>query len=213
MKKFKYGKEIMTIIIVLTAIALVSGLLLGVLNKYTAVDEDEVLKQRISKLYSSPVTPIDISGYQNIADTEIVNAFKAEDGAYIIESKSNKAYSSKGLNLIVIIKDGKVIKINGEGNSETPGLGTKALTDSYFQNFIGKTYAFFAGDEGSESQKGEVKIGWGFEKEEDEDGHSGATPSRQDIAAVSGATKSSNGVRNAVKAALAFYEYAEGGNE
>ena len=82
------------------------------------------------------------------------------------------------------------------------------MTDSYFQNFIGKTYAFFAGDEGSESQKGEVKIGWGFEKEEDEDGHSGATPSRQDIAAVSGATKSSNGVRNAVKAALAFYEGA-----
>ena len=125
MKKFKYGKEIMTIIIVLTAIALVSGLLLGVLNKYTAVDEDEVLKQRISKLYSSPVTPIDISGYQNIADTEIVNAFKAEDGAYIIESKSNKAYSSKGLKLIVIIKDGKVIKINGEGNSETRGWAPK----------------------------------------------------------------------------------------
>lgn len=217
MKDIKAGKEIVTIIIVLTAIAVVAGLLLGVMNKVTAVDETEALKAQIGELYTSPIKEIlDISAYNNIKDTEILNAFVAEDGAYIIKSKSKKAYSGSGLQLIVIIKSGKVLSINGEGNSETPGLGSKALTASYLQNYVGLSYDFFAGDEEVVQQGEGITIEWDLQVEDDTDAdsHSSATPSaNSEIAAVSGATKTSNGVKYAVKAALAFYEYMEGENE
>lgn len=217
MKDIKAGKEILTIIIVLTSIAVIAGLLLGVMNKVTAVDETEALKAQIGELYASPIKDIlDVSAYQNIKDTEILNAFIAEDGAYIVESKSKKAYSGKGLKLIVIIKDGKVSSINGEGNNETPGLGTKALADSYLQKFVGLSYAYFEDDEETVTRSDEgLTLEWGLQKDDgtDADSHSSATPSARDIEAVSGATKSSTGVKYAVKAALAFYEFTEGANE
>lgn len=217
MKDIKAGKEIITIIIVLTAIAVVAGLLLGVMNKVTAVDETEALKAQVKKLYASPIKEVlDISAYDNLQDTKILNAFVAEDGAYIIKSKSDKAYSGSGLQLIVIIKDGKVHSINGEGNSETPGLGSKALAQSYLQQYMGLSYDFFADDETTERSAEGIKLEWGFSREgdTDADSHSSATPSaNSEIEAVSGATKTSNGVKYAVKAALAFYDYMEGNNE
>ncbi len=216
MKSIKTGKEIVTIIIVLTAIAVVAGLLLGVMNKVTAVDETEALKAQIGELYTSPIKDIlDISAYENLKDTEILNAFVAEDRAYIIKSKSNKAYSGNGLQLIIIIKSGKVLSVNGEGNSETPGLGSKALTESYLKNYVGSSYASFAGDEEVTKSTEGITLEWGLQKDDetDADSHSSATPSATEVEAVSGATKTSNGVKYAVKAALAFYEHMEGENE
>lgn len=212
MKKLKFGKEILIIVVVLTAIAVASGLLLGVMNKLTYVDQTQALIDKIGELYDSPITQLDINGYQNPVDTEILNAFIADDGAYIIEAKSNKAYSSKGLKLIVIVKEGEVIAINGQGNSETPGLGTKALAESYLNRYVGLTSDYFKGSESDNSDAGSgIKLDWKLVK--DTNGDSGATPPSGEIEAISGATKSSVGVKEAVKAALTFYDYMEGNNE
>lgn len=213
MKKLKNGKEILIIVAVLTSIAIASGLLLGVMNKLTYVDQTQALIDKIGELYDSPITPLEIDDYNNIEDTEILNAFIADDGAYIVESKSDKAYSSDGLKLIVIIKEGKIVAINGKGNSETPGLGTKALDDNYLNNYIGIDYDYFSESSSYETDNDTgINIEWGLTTDTDDD--SSATPTAStEIEAISGATKSSNGVKYAVQAALAFYEYMEASNE
>ncbi len=211
MKKPKHTKEIVMIVVVLSAIAIVSGLLLGVMNKITYVDETKALIENIEKLYNSPITQLDIADYNNIVETEILNAFLAEDGAYIIESKSNKAYSSKGLKLITVIKEGKIIIIDGKGNSETPGLGTKALADTYLHQFIGLSYDYFDVEEEVNNPQSGLEYNWGIGVE-NQTGEGEATDD-DNIKAISGATKSSDAVKVALKAALAFYEYMEGGHE
>ncbi len=214
MKKPKENtQEILKIVIVLTVIALVSGLLLGIMNKVTYVDKQETLLKEIKSLYNAEIVQVDIADYQNLADTQILNAFCADDGAYIIESKSDKAYSSSGLKLIVVIKDGKVIKINGKGNSETPGLGSKALADSYLKQYIGIGYDYFDADQQQEQQLSspKLKIEWKLIKDEQSSNQTAITPT-DEITAISGATKSSDGVRYVIKAALAFYQSMEGNN-
>lgn len=217
MKNLKTGKEILIIVVVLTSIAMLSGLLLGVMNKVTYVDPTEALRERIGKLYDSPIETVDISDYQNISDTEILNAFVAEDGAYIIEAKSKKAYSSKGLKLIVIIKDGESISINGQGNSETPGLGSKALAVGYLNRYIGLPTTYFGADEDTNEEVGSgIKLLWGFQDYSTPTNtgvSEGINSDSGEVEAISGATKSSVGVKNAVKAAFAFYNYMEGENE
>lgn len=211
MKKSKDNKEIIKIVIVLTAIAVISGLLLGVFNKITYVDEEQLLLKEIKALYDADIERVDINDYQNPLDTQILSAFIADDKTYIIEAKSNKAYSSNGLKLIVVIKNGKVVKISGKGNSETPGLGTKALADSYLNQYVGLGYDYFETDEQTgeiEIQSG-VKYDWGLVVEQ-ESSEQAVISSSDNIVAISGATKSSDGVKYAVKAALAFYEYKEG---
>lgn len=217
MKGIKSGKEILIIVVVLTSIAMISGLLLGFMNKVTYVDETEALKEKIGKLYDSPITTIDIGDYENIADTKILNAFVADDGAYIIEAKSEKAYSSKGLKLVVIIKDGKSIKINGQGNSETPGLGSKALADSYLNRYIDMSTDYFKDSGDGEQEMGSgLRLVWGlqkFTKPNTDDIDEGIHGDSGEVEAISGATKSSVGVQYAVKAAFAFYNHMEASNE
>ena len=135
----------------------------------------------------------------------------AKDKAYIIESKSEKAYSSDGLKLIVIIKNGKVKKIDAKGNSETPGLGTKAFEDTYLNKFIGLSFQDMTTDDSSANENNGIEIIWGFDNIH---AQSGATPSTEideqiEFDTISGATKSSQGVINAVYAALRFYEFME----
>ena len=139
----------------------------------------------------------------------------AKDKAYIIESKSEKAYSSDGLKLIVIIKNGKVKKIDAKGNSETPGLGTKAFEDTYLNKFIGLSFQDMTTDDSSANENKGIEIIWGFDNIH---AQSGATPSTEideqiEFDTISGATKSSQGVINAVYAALRFYEFMEGAND
>lgn len=222
MKKYNSIKEILVIIAVLTGIAVVSGLLLGVMNKFTYVDETEALIEDIEKIYESPISEqINITDYENIEDTEILNAFIAENGAYIINSKSEKAYSSEGLKLLVIIKDGEIVASDGKGNDETPGLGTKALSEDYLENYEGISYDYFSDEEedGESNNSGDgIEFDWSLSIDiNSETGDtSGATSINEGsdrIDAISGATKSSVGVEYAIKAALKFYETMEGNNE
>lgn len=217
MKKLKIGKESYIILIVLTSIALISGLVLGLMNKITYVDETEALKAEIGKLYTSPIKEeINVESYSNIEYTQILNAFEAEDGAIIINSHSDKAYNSDGLSLLIIIKDGSITKIDGSGNGETPGLGSKALTTDYLNQFVGLNTHYYDNntaetDETAESGNDDsITLNWdlqtNFESGSD-DADSG------EIAGISGATKTSTGVRYSIKAACLFYNSLEVENE
>ncbi|MBO7156895.1 MAG: FMN-binding protein [Clostridia bacterium] len=187
MSKIKIEKESIRLIVVLAVIALVSSLLLAVINMFTQVDEEAKLREAIGEAYTSPLTEktFDLAGYENLEKTEILNVFEAEDGAIIILSKSTNCYnSSKGVQLLVIIKEDKIIDVISYSHSETPGLGTNALTDSYLGQYCAYSVYDFGYIEGRMT---------------------GATPIDKSVAAYTGATKTSNGVKDAVTAAARAY--------
>jgi Na+-translocating ferredoxin:NAD+ oxidoreductase RnfG subunit len=175
-------------IAVLCIIALMSALILSVVHRYTIVDEEAVLREKVGEVYpSSPVTTsVDVSSYRNIDNSVILNAFVAEDGAYIILSKSKKAYNSgTGITLIVVIKEGIILCVQNYLSSETPGLGTRALKESYLSQYVGVEANALA-------VRDQVEI---------------RDPNEQTVKIeyIGGATKSSPGVRISVTAAATFY--------
>jgi len=208
MHKPKLSAESVKIIVVLTVIALVAGLIIGVMNMVTYVSDEVQTQRSLEKVYpeAAIVETIEIAGYENLTDTEIKAAFKASDGAYIILSHSKKAYNSNGIDLYIVIKDGEIFRIDGSGNSETPGLGSKALTQNYLKTYyVGKTAEDFTDEDVSIADEDFI-VSWDLENDfTTSSGTSGG------VAAVSGATKSSKGVYAAVTAALRFYEKIKGG--
>ncbi|MBR2349605.1 MAG: FMN-binding protein [Clostridia bacterium] len=187
MRKIKIDKESIRLIVVLAVIALISSLLLAVINMFTQVDEAQKLRDAIGEAYSSPLTDrvFDLSNYENLEKTEVSDMFEAEDGAIIILSKSTNCYNaSKGVQLLVIIKEDKIIDIISYAHSETPGLGTNALTDSYLNQYCVYSVYDFGYVEGRLTD---------------------TTPVGKSVPAYTGATKTSNGVKDAVTAAARAY--------
>lgn len=182
MKKFSVNKDSVKLVIILACIALISSLLLATINIFTQVDEEAKLREAIGKAYSSPITEevIDFSSYDNIEKAEILKMFRAEDGAVVILSKSTNCYGAgTGISLIVIIKDNDIVKVTPYSHGETPGLGTNALTEEY----LGRYEALYVSD---------------FVLESVGNGNKG-------VENYTGATKSSNGVRDAVTNAVRAY--------
>lgn len=193
MTKISVNKDSVKLVIILACIALVSSLLLATINIFTQVDEEAKLRETIGNAYSSPITEevIDFSSYDNIEKAEILNMFKAEDGAVVILSKSTNCYGAgTGISLLVIIKGDDIVEVTPYSHGETPGLGTNALTDEYLAQYEALSISDFV-------------IGEAM----------GATPGGyKEVAKYTGATKSSNGVRDAVTNAVRAYVKVVRGN-
>ena len=134
-QKAFFKSESFKAVAVLAIIALVTSLILSVVYRFTAIDEAEAMRKKINDVYNAgTITPIDVSGYDNKADSVILNAFMAEDGACVVVSKTKKACNAaQGITLFVIIKDGRIAKVANYSSSETPGLGSKALEGAYLE--------------------------------------------------------------------------------
>lgn len=183
-KKEKRGMSpSLKIVVVLTAVALIAGLLLSVVHMFTQVDEEARFREKLGNLYGGALTDkaFDIAICTPTAESEIIGVYQAENGAAVILSKSKKAFdAATGIELIVIIKDRKVEAVYLNKAAETPGLGTKALTNAHLAKYAG--YSVDAFNTGGESIGTSVSV-----------------------PGVTGATKSSNGVRIAVEAAVRAY--------
>lgn len=172
---------------VLAIIALISSLTLSVVHKYTKVDQQARLLERIGEVYTAAqiTQELDINDYTNTDGSTIVNAFAADDGATIIVSKSHKAYNaSYGITLFVIVKDGKIAGVSNYLSSETPGLGTRALSENYLSQYVGIAASELAYQVSFKDPSSQSSV---------------------DIRYLTGATKSSAGVRTAVEAAATYY--------
>ena len=194
MKKISVNKDSVKLVIILACIALVSSLLLAVINLFTQVDEEAKLREAIGEAYPSPLTEevIDFSSYDNLEKAEILNMFRAEDGAVVILSKSTNCYGAgTGISLIVVIKGNDIVTISPYSHGETPGLGTNALTEEYLGRYEALNVSDFVID-----------------------GVTGTAPNNyKGVENYTGATKSSNGVRDAVTNAVrAYVKVAKEGN-
>ncbi len=187
MNKLSVNKDSVKLVIILSCIALVSSLLLACVNLFTKVDEEAKLKEAIGEIYDVPLTDVtyDTEGFENLQKAEILNMYKAEDGAVIILSKSTNCYSAgNGISLLVVIKGDDIVRVASYSHGETPGLGTNALTESYLARYEALRVSDF-------TVEGNV---------------TGASPSgKKEVENYTGATKSSNGVRDAVTNAVRAY--------
>lgn len=203
-KSSKKMNASLKIVIVLVSIALCAGLILGVVNKFTPVDAEAEFKTNVEKLYTDSTVEktVDVSNYANTEGSSILRACEMKDGAVAIQAHADKCFDGGGLNLLIVIKNGKIVAMDGKGNSETPGLGSKALTPDYLSKFYGKDVTLFLSGiaDTTVTVSTPFKQLWDFQTE---------FPDKEEnapvVEGVSGATKTSGGVRTAVTAAATFY--------
>lgn len=201
-------KVILKIIIVLSSIGIVSGLLLGAVNYITAFDEDAAIVEFIGKEFS------DLNGIEKLDYVEysydigkINNIFLDNDGTYIFQSSGNSGYGGD-IVLLVAIKDNIIMDVVTYSNNETPGLGSKVLQDNYLNQYIGADIYMFS--RFSLGRGGGSDVKRFFEPAISESEVINNSGNRREITGITGATKSSNAVNNAVNCAVLTYKEIKG---
>lgn len=195
--KRSLGFEIFMTALVLVVIAGVAGALLGFVNHFTAVSEDEQFSRKASAVYDGELAlyhPEGIEAVPEYVNGDVISVHVPTDPAkkdtYILVTEGKGAYKGT-LRLLVNITKGKIVKIATYEANETPGLGSKALQESFFKQYYDRPITPGFG---------------GFALKN-------PAPAAQEVHAVSGASKSSTAITNAVNAAVKWYQVRVLGGE
>lgn len=198
-------RDIIKTVMVLALIALISGALLGIVNSFTQVDSEEQLRNKLALVYNEPskLTRLELNnspGLNPTLDKEItgygavLDVFIANDGTYVMRSLGKGGYGGD-IELLIAIKDNKIMSIAPFKHAETPGLGTKGFDESYLAAFYNKDITDidkFSIVKSNASNDSEIRT-------------------------ISGATYTSNAIANAVNIAAYWYNingpYAEDSEE
>ncbi len=193
-------KDILKCIIVLTAIALVAGVLLGVVNFFTYVDPDVAMLEKIGETYgvgSSQIEKanervINKSGEKSYVNSCFVvyeTAAKGKIKTVVYLATGSGAYSGT-VQLLFSVTDGVVDSVSVYSSSETSGIGSKVLSDTNLSKYKGIVL--------SDVDVSSITASGGEAK--------------KDGAYVSGATKTTKGVLSALKAvAYSYMQYENKG--
>jgi electron transport complex protein RnfG len=189
--------------LILTAITIISGALLGVVYEVTkgpiAAVELETKNNAYKEVFAdaSEFTDLDVSdateGLGDYADVATIDGVvTASDGSndlgYVITVTDSEGYGGDIQMTVGIQNDGTVNGISFLSISETAGLGMRAKESSFMEQFAGKQVESFS----------YVKDGTGSQSDET-------------IDALSGATITSNAVTNGVDAAISYFTNVLGG--
>ncbi|MDA8424205.1 MAG: FMN-binding protein [Nitrospiraceae bacterium] len=174
-------KNILKITLPLVAIFVVAGVIMSMTYKYThpvkVQAEKKEKEEALKEMAPDATDPIKVAGTWS-ADNKPYEYYQATAGgksvAYIAET-AGKGYSSFIKMLVSLSPDMKISDVKILDMNETPGLGDQVLEKSFLDQFKGKSLSQIV------LIKGETK---------------------ENIQAVSGATYSSRGVTNGVKAAV-----------
>ena len=197
-------KNIMKNTLILTAITLVSGILLGLV--YEITKEPIALAKEAAKKEAYQQVMADADAFDSlelieeaikqVEDTdetsgctinEVVEAkANGETVGYVVTTTS-VGYGGDIQISVGILKDGTVNGVAILAISETAGLGMKATNEEFYGQYAGKNVEFFK----------VTKTGASAENE---------------IDALSGATITSNAMTKAVNAAVVYYKHALGGS-
>ena len=191
--------EIIKVGLILFAITAISAALLAFVNSKTAplIEENALAKEKDALKTVMPdatafvqvdVTP-ELQALIDGSDAinKIYVAGDGENGVGVCVITETSGYDIGIQTVTGVDKDLKVTGIDIISMNETPGLGAKANNDDFKAQYTGKTY---------------------------EVGVSKTAATDTDIQAISGATKTSNGVTNGVNIALQVAEkILEGGDK
>lgn len=193
--------------LILTAITIVSGLLLGIVYEITKAPIAAVEIETKNKAYkevfadasefadyeldeTEAAQALSDAGYGDVA--EINGVVTASDGSsdlgYVITVTDSEGYGGDIQMTVGIQNDGTVLGISFLSISETAGLGMRAKEADFMNQFAGKQVEAFS----------YVKDGTGSAADDT-------------IDALSGATITSNAVTNGVNAAIAYFSNVLGG--
>ena len=130
-------------IIVLVAICLVASFLLAGVYQLTAPVIAEITEKTNSEARLA-VLP-EGNSFTQITDVDLVNGvndvYKADNGAGIVCSTSFNGFGGAVKLMIGVSADGQVTGVQVLEQSETPGVGSNALTTSYLEQFNGQSDA------------------------------------------------------------------------
>lgn len=112
----------------------------------------------------------------------IIEVYEADNKSGYVFTTQDKGFGGKMTVMVGVSNEGAITGVKVTGHSETPGLGTKAMTKEYLAQYQGQV----AVTRSNESDKTQID-------------------------AVTGATVSSNAIFRAVEASLAQFEMMGGG--
>ena len=181
-------------IVVLAALAVVAGVLLGVVNYFTYTDPDSAITSKIAEYYSVSNDSVKSESARVINEegekSEILSCYSVwkdnEMHALVYRVFAAGSYSG-GLELLVYVEKSEIMKIAVYSQSETQGIGSKVLSDAHLEKYNGINLA----------SSSKIVL----TKEE---------PSLGEVTAISGATKTSRAVNNAVNAIIFAYQNFDG---
>lgn len=134
--------NLVQLVLTLTAITLLSGAILGFLFQITApviqVNEEERLKQNLSKL-------LDTFDNNPLEESFILDEFpglrflparrQGSLSALAVEATSNKGYAGSVTLLAGFKASGELVRVNVLRQKETPGLGTRMTEEEFLSQF------------------------------------------------------------------------------
>ena len=188
-------KDFLRSVGVLSLIAVVAGLLLGLMYQITYLSDEEKEARMLAKLSAVYVISDAEKLYQKGGED---NRFESEDPSlnkmvsYFYEAKNEsgetvyvivcegKGGNGGNIEMYTVISSDCIVKLASGTNSETPGFKDKVFTSSFYEKFYGRDLA--------ELEQFELKGS----------GENG-------VDAVSGATYTSTGTVNAINNAVRFY--------
>ena len=141
-----FGKDVWMCIVVLAAIALVAGVLLGLVNWLTYVDPNEVIMQDVAAAYEVSVEQVTIDADRVVNDPSsksvVSSVFTATDAAgedivYAYFVSGSGAYKGTVDYVIYVTPAGTIDKIEVYSSSETASIGGKVLKDANLAKFNG----------------------------------------------------------------------------
>ncbi len=187
-------KETLTLTIKLLLIcAIVTGLLAfvnHVTDPIIAENDQKNFEQTMSEVLpdAGAFSELDLKNFTPSETGVTLNSIhQSESGGYVVNTICSEGYGGDINVMVGVYPDGAISRVKIMSMSETPGLGAKATTPSFIDQFCNLTSGITV-----------IK---------------NATPDGNQIAAISGATITSKAVTKAVNTALEAVETAQkGGN-
>lgn len=183
-----FGKDVWMCIIVLAAIALVAGVLLGLVNWLTYVDPDQAIREQLAGYYgvgTDEVVALPEAVTEGSSYVAAAYAVDTAEGAVTVYHSVGSGAKGGTLELLVHIgEDGVITDIEVYAQSETAGYMDRVISANK-NKYVGKN-VFETGE--FDLVKGESSVA-----------------DAGDVDAVSQATFTSRGLNNAVNAAVASF--------
>ena len=183
-----FGKDVWMCIVVLAAIALVAGVLLGLVNWLTYVDPDQAIREQLAGYYgvgADEVVALPDAVTEGSSYVAAAYAVNTAEGAVTVYHSVGSGAKGGTLELLVHIgEDGVITDIEVYAQSETAGYMDRVISANK-NKYVGKN-VFETGE--FDLVKGESSVA-----------------DAGDVDAVSQATFTSRGLNNAVNAAVASF--------
>ena len=198
-------KNIIKNTLILTAITLVAGVLLGLVYEITKepialakeAAKTEAYQQVMSDADAVEGLDLIVEAIKEVEDTvessgctinEVVEAkANGETVGFVVTTTTSEGYGGEIQISVGILTDGTVNGVAILSIGETAGLGMKATEEEFYGQYAGKNVEFFTVTKTEASSDNEID-------------------------ALSGATITSNAMTKAVNSAVVYYKHALGGS-